>query len=808
MPERVKKLRDFFGLPKREDFSSWSTFVRSPVATWLSILVFAMVAAFVTTFSVQRIPKTIEEGAIATRDIKADRNYEIVDQESTNKLKQEATEQVLPVYNFDGSTAQGVSARIHEAFDKMRSRLAVQQTKEKKRAEISEGEIRELKEEFAEILGADISNEHFSALLKENLSQRVEQTLASVLIPKLMQPIVAEKGTLAAERERGITLRYVRPDGEQVIIDKESTVTDPSQIATTEDVRQRIAKMTIQRERFRTPEAAAAIISIAQALVVPNVGLDIEETNSRREAAESGVQNVTIRIKAGEMIIRNGSRYEARHIKILSGISRENGRGIYPLEFLGSVLFIVLLIVLIYYFSERYIRRFHPVRRDYTLMAVLALANLIVMRIGFSTVPVAHEVMFVEIPISALIYAVPVASGAMLLRMFLHAEDAFIFAVLISLLSSLFAETDLPFAVFCFISNVVGITAIANTDKRSAIIRAGVITGAIGAVAVLGIKLVGMVAVTGQIVFADVVWHMVSAFFGGLWCAILIMILAPLVESLLGYTSDIKLLELANLNHPLLRELIVRAPGTYHHSHLVGILAEAAAEAIGANPLLVRVGAYYHDIGKIRKPLYFVENSKEGDDRHLKLSPHMSALIVSSHVKEGMEMGEEAGLPRSIINMIPQHHGTRLISFFFEKAKQQAGDENIKEEDFHYPGPKPQSREAAILMLADIAEASVRSLKEKGPARMQQTVQRVINDCFADEQLSECELTLHDLNEIARAFLHILYGIYHQRIEYPKDQRPPAEVSVVDEESFAERSVPSPSPKEASGTRARSKGAS
>ena len=268
----------------------------------------------------------------------------------------------------------------------------------------------------------------------------------------------------------------------------------------------------------------------------------------------------------------------------------------------------------------------------------------------------------------------------------------------------------------------------------------------------------------------------------------LVLIAAPLVESLLGYTTDIKLLEMANLNHPLLRELIVRAPGSYHHSHLTGIIAEAAAESIGANPLLVRVAAYYHDIGKIRKPLYFVENAKNGEDRHAKLSPHMSSLIISSHVKDGVEMAQEAKLPQSIIDMMTQHHSTRQISFFYEKAKAQhdAETKKLDASDFEYEGPKPQTREAAILMLADVSEAAVRSLKEKSPARIEQTVDRVIDDCFKEKQLDECDLTLRDLNEISKAFVHILLGIYHQRIEYQKEAATKREGSVLEKEKASE----------------------
>lgn len=792
MSERVKKLRDFFGVPKREDFSSLKDFLRSATAYWFFILIFAMVITIITTFSWQRVPKGLEDGMIATRDIKADRAYEIVDDEATNRLKEDAERSVLPVYNFDEGVAKGILKRVHEAFESVRS-----QTQTKK----------DLHTAFAGVLGIDVPPQIFAPLAKENFSLRIEQILLGVLSNRLSQPIIAEKGTLTGERERGIILRHIKPDGQQVTIVGENIISDPTQIPFTAEVREKIAKLPF-KERFRNPETASAVIALTEALVEPNMSFDNIETDKRRESATANVQDVILKVKTGEMIIRNGARFEARHIKILNGIRKESGRGTYPIEFLGTLMFVMLLMIVIYYFAEKHIRRFHPTKRDYFLMSILAVLNVIAMRIGFTLVPVLHDALLFDVPAGALYYAIPVAGSAMLLRMFLHAEDSFLYAVFVSIVSGLFLEVDLTFVTFGFILNAAGITAIANADKRSTIMKAGAQTGIIGAAAILGIKLIALATMAGQTSATDIFWYVICAFFGGISSAILVMIIAPAVESLMDYTTDIKLLELANLSHPLLRELIVRAPGTYHHSHLVGILAETAAEAIGANPLLVRVGAYYHDIGKIRKPLYFVENSKEGEDRHAKLLPHMSALIISSHVKEGIEMAEETRLPRSIIDMIPQHHGTRAISFFYEKAKsQQTGDEEVSEEDFRYPGPKPQTREAAILMLADVAEATVRSLKEKSTARIQQTVQRVINDCFAEEQLNECELTLKDLNEIAKAFAHILFSLYHQRIEYPKETRQEPEVNVVNEEALVENQSQKLPPKTTRGTRDRKAGA-
>jgi putative nucleotidyltransferase with HDIG domain len=260
------------------------------------------------------------------------------------------------------------------------------------------------------------------------------------------------------------------------------------------------------------------------------------------------------------------------------------------------------------------------------------------------------------------------------------------------------------------------------------------------------------------------------ALVGGIISAGFVSGFIPVIETLFHYTTDIKLLELANLNSPLLRDLMIKAPGTYHHSVVVGNLVEAAAESINANPLLARVAAYYHDIGKASKPLYFIENQSGEENRHDKLTPSMSALILISHIKEGAELAREKYLGQAIIDIIRQHHGTGLIKFFYERAKSQAElhGQTVEETDFRYPGPKPQTREAGIVMLADCVEAASRTLINPTPDRIQGTVQNIINRIFTDGQLDECELTLKNLHEIAKSFNRILNGIFHHRIDYPE----------------------------------------
>jgi putative nucleotidyltransferase with HDIG domain len=262
---------------------------------------------------------------------------------------------------------------------------------------------------------------------------------------------------------------------------------------------------------------------------------------------------------------------------------------------------------------------------------------------------------------------------------------------------------------------------------------------------------------------------------------VLVVGLLPVVESAFGYVTDVKLLELANLNHPALKELIVQAPGTYHHSIVMGSMVEAAAQAVGANPLLAKVCAYYHDIGKVRNPLYFAENQRSGENRHDPLAPSMSSLIVKRHVTEGIELARHWRLPRVVADSIAQHHGTRLVAYFWAKAQKAEGGKGsgMDEQLYRYPGPKPQTREAALVLIADACEASSRALDPPTGEGLRTLVSRRINEIFSEGQLDECELTLRDLNAIARAMVSALEAIYHTRPEYPgkpRDDapRPPA----------------------------------
>lgn len=399
--------------------------------------------------------------------------------------------------------------------------------------------------------------------------------------------------------------------------------------------------------------------------------------------------------------------------------------------------------------------------RSLVLLGTVLLAVLVLARYGLVVITSLHQ-SFPHIPLSALSAALPVPLGGVLLTILFNPRLAFAGSLALTILAGVMLAAPLSYFLFTFVGSLVGIFTLAGRQDRTAFFRAGALLALANAYTLLALALMNGNATT---LLPDVAGGLVN----GALVAVLATGLLPLLEYTFEWTTNFTLLELSNLNQPMLKHLVLTAPGTYHHSIMVGTLAEAAAEAVGANALLCRVGAYYHDIGKTRHPHYFIENQSDAMNRHDKLAPSLSRAIVISHVKEGMEMAWAYGLPPVLVDLIPQHHGTRLVTYFFQRAKEAADPDlqAVKEEDYRYPGPKPQSREGAILMLADAVEAAARTLTDPTPARIQGAVQKIINGIFADGQLDECDLTLRDLHLIANSFVRILTGIFHHRVDYP-----------------------------------------
>ena len=431
------------------------------------------------------------------------------------------------------------------------------------------------------------------------------------------------------------------------------------------------------------------------------------------------------------------------------------------LSSVGLLLMVSFLVAALY----AYVRSQQPKQvrrpRSLVLLGTVILVVLLLIRLGLVVNTALHH-SFPHIPLSALRAALPVPLGGVLLTILFNVRLAFAGSLVLTILAGVMLEAPIEYFLFTFVGSLVGIFSLAGRQGRTAFFRAGSALALANLYSVLSLGLLtGHTEAMAAVMLGGVV--------NGLLVAILATGLLPLLEHSFGVTTDFTLLELSNLNLPALRHLALMAPGTYYHSIMVGTLAEAAADAIGANGLLCRVGADYRDIGKVRHPGYFIENHSDAVNPHDKLAPSLSKAIVMSHVKDGLEMAQASGLPEVLADMIPQHHGTRLVTFFYKRAKEQTdpGLQEIKEEDYRYPGPKPQTREAAILMLADAVEAAARTVTDPTPARIQGAVQKIINGIFVEGQLDECDLTLRDLHLIANSFARILSGIFHHRVDYP-----------------------------------------
>ena len=353
----------------------------------------------------------------------------------------------------------------------------------------------------------------------------------------------------------------------------------------------------------------------------------------------------------------------------------------------------------------------------------------------------------------------------MLLVILFDSGVAFIGTVVVGLLIGGFLGNEFSITVISIFTGVVAARSVRKLRQRSQFFRAIPIIAASYLIALFALGLLRYMSFESLI---TVYWKYCIP--NSIVSPILTLGLLYIFEMGFGISTSIRLLELSDMNHPLLKALAVEAPGTYHHSIIMGNIAEATAESIGANSLLTRVGAYYHDIGKIRKSEYFTENQVSIKNPHEKLAPPMSRLIIASHVKEGIELGRKYRLPQEIIDMIAQHHGTSKISFFYEKALERSDARLIQEEDYRYPGPRPQTKEAGILMLADTMEAASRSLKNPSITRIREIVANTIEKKFKDGELGDCELTLRDLDRMKDSFINSLIGLHHTRLEYPNKE--------------------------------------
>ena len=732
----------------------------------LVALVSGAAAVLLAPSAAHRLPGPDALGTPAHATIKADRDFDIVDEAATARRRGEVAQIQRPVYFHDAGAPEEAAARVHAAFALMREEAAALPARGGRDVAEAQRRLAAQRDAFVSRIQVVVRDDDLAALSAAHFSEAVERELSGLAQKGLGGMVVEDEALLAADRERGFVVRTFR----EGVLQGERVLADPALVRGLAAARLDVARAAEALPLDRP--VRAAVQRLAVAMIRPTLVHDQVETARRRDDAVARVKPVVVPVKRGEKIIGDGERIEQRHLAVFDGMrAQRRGEELTRVRLGGGAL-VALVVVLLWRFARRNLRRFRPARRDAVLLSALLVGTLALGSVGFAVADALQE-RFPAFSPPALHYLVPFAAGAMIVRQVMTAEAALLFALAAGLGAGLLAGQSISFAVHATLTSIAAAGLVAGNRDRAGLFRAGAGVGMVGfALAVT----IGLYAGRGA---GEIGVAALAAFVGGgLFLPIVVVGVLPIVEGVFGYVTDVKLLELANLNHPALKELIVQAPGTYHHSILMGSLVEAAAQAIGANPLLARVCAYYHDLGKIRNPLYFAENQR-AENRHDTLAASMSALIVKRHVTDGIELARQWKLPRVVADAIPQHHGTRLVGYFWAKAQRAAedaaresqGDRSrapaLEESLFRYPGPRPQTREAALVMIADACEASSRALDDPSGNALRTLVGKRVDEIFSDGQLDECELTLRDLNAIAGAMVRALEAIYHTRPEYP-----------------------------------------
>ncbi|MGD0153204.1 MAG: HDIG domain-containing metalloprotein [Thermacetogeniaceae bacterium] len=679
------------------------------------IVIFLLIAATTVGSGLIGRGYSLQEGQISPFDLRAPRTMAYVDEPETERARQEAASRVENVYQRDDQVPQQGDTKLQGIFDEIRA--LNQQNLSSQRS----GSL--LQDYLIQATGA--SDKEFSSQIAGSLN-----ALLSLSGNQLTKVYGFSKSLLDDSFKYGLT--------------EDALPTARDNLAG------EVASSNLSRDL--QPGVSFLLTHILR----PDLVLD--RTTYARKVAEAreSVAPVQRWIQAGQMIIQKGEPIDSNHLAELQQLGLLRTRNIWPSLF-GVIFLVLLLAGLTAAYLKKFKPRFYGQEQYIVLYGILFSLTLLAAK-GVTLIRLGSQA-----ETTGLIgYLAPLAGGAMLITVLMDAGLAVFTSFILSLLLGVMLDGQISFVVAGLAGSLAGIYCVSSLSDRAGLIRGGAFVSAVNAVAIFVMGLLNGPDVS------TVLKGMGLGVANGFLSSILMLGFLPYLESLFSITSSVRLLELANPNEPVLKRLLVEAPGTYHHSILVGNLAEAAAQAVQADPLLVRVGAYYHDIGKLKRPYFFIENQVTRDSPHEKIAPSLSTLIITSHVKDGLEQARELKLPTSVQAIIEQHHGTGLVAYFYQRALESDRPELVAEADFRYDNVKPQTKEAALVMLADSVEAAVRSLQKPTPGRLEGLARKIIKERLNDGQLDECDLTFKDLNTIAVAFVKVLGGIFHSRIEYPE----------------------------------------
>jgi hypothetical protein len=684
---------------------------------WLALATGGVLAALLT---VQLLPDrvSLRPGQVAPEDIIAHRTVVYLDERETQRLREEAAADVPKKYAVDPDAEAESEGVVHRFFDAARRRRPEAQARARtpQRSAPRLGAAPAWERDLPTPLRGDLMEE--AVALNAATADRLERAAVSVVRQSLAQPIRSDTDDLGRVQSR-----------------------IPGLVAA-----------------FSLSAAHARLVTgVALAALRPNRLYEARATLEERRAARMAVEPYYRKINRGEVIIPRGQRVRQEHLDRFMALGLQH-----PHVDVETALCLTLLCYGLVALTAFYLYQFHrPVyrrRSSLVLLAIITVAAILLFRLGGSALGL--KLSGTQLGYVGVLFAV---TAAMLVTVLVHPQVGVLVGVLMAMLVGLAVNNELRFVIIAVVSSIVGASTVSNIRDRAGLLRAALAVAAANVATSMLLAGIASADLTADLA-SGAAWGTI----GGFLSAFLFALGATLLERPFGVTTHLTLLELSDPNKPLLKRLAVEAPGTYAHSIMVANLAEAAAEAIGADALFARVASYYHDIGKVFRPQFFVENQQKGN-RHDTITPSLSRLVVTSHVKDGVELAEQYRLPQPLIDIIREHHGTCLIRYFYHQAVTSAVESITPalEYQYRYDGPRPRTKESGIIMIADAAEAASRTLEKPTPGKVRDLVERIVRDRLADGQLDNCELTFKDLERIIAAITRTLSGTLHARIDYP-----------------------------------------
>jgi putative nucleotidyltransferase with HDIG domain len=723
-----------------------------------ALLVVATTFLLTNTYSRAAV-EDYKEGEVVRRTVISPADIPGIDITETDRRKAAARESSRPIFRFDPKRSVDAEQSFRASWEALRRETEMRGGSGRKVFRWP-GEVTTLENEDA--ARADIAR----AIIAHQFNNEEQDRLMRLLGEAMEGFVYADSDTHHFKQE--ITLVNVSSPGTPTVIEMPQSRMTALSVAQ-QKLRSRIAQLINW-----TPEQQVALNSALLPLVKANVYFDEAATVTMREATAGKVDPVVLELKRNQVVAREGDTVSAHMLAQFNAI-RNYGRTARRWHNLIGLFFIVAALYWIAWkFTEHRstsISLALSKKKAFALVGSAVVVETVLMRVGF-ILGDNLSIQGMRPPFNDPAiwnFAIPFAAAALLVALLVDTQLALITALLTAIFAGMLAPMGILKTLYAIISCSAAIYGIGRYRERQSVTIAGLLVGGVNA-----LMAVALIAYAQQpLTLNTIIMAMGCGLLGGLLTTIFTAGGLPINESFFGVLTDVKLLELSNADLPVLGQLALRAPGTNQHSHAVSQLAEEACRAVSANPLLARIGALYHDIGKLAAPDYFVEN-QQGYNPHDKLRPSNSARIITSHVSYGLKLAKEIGLPQKITDFIPQHHGTRTLHFFLRKAQAQAAvDEEVDETEFRYPGPKPQFKETAIMMIADSCEAAARSLAHPNPENIRTIVTKIVDAIISDGQLDECDLTLRELTTIRESVTTSLVAIYHARIDYPGFNPPP-----------------------------------